>query len=218
MRTVVCGGLYLLGGNCPVAFVGCALYLVALINPISKVFVLSSMSGDMDERQLRLLALRSSVVALVILLAFAVVGNVILTTVFHVTLYAFQIVGGLVLFFVGFKALSHGTFYEDLDRKAVADLALVPLASPMIAGPATLTAAISFPAQYGMLYSMLAMVLAVGVNLVVMLFSRTIGRALQAHNLMGALIRITGMIVATIAVQMVLTGVAAWYLTLQPVS
>jgi len=33
----------------------------------------------------------------------------------------------------------------------------------------------------------------------------------SATNVMGALIRITGMIVATIAVQMVLTGVAAWY-------
>jgi len=84
---------------------------------------------------------------LCILLAFAVVGSPLLTAVFHVEVYSFQIVGGLVLFLMGFKALSHGTFYEESDTKSLVEMAIVPLASPMIAGPATITAAMTFHAM-----------------------------------------------------------------------
>jgi multiple antibiotic resistance protein len=192
-------------------FINCAVYLVALINPVSKVFILSVMGKDMPDHEMRRLAVNSSLVALYILVIFAVGGSVLLTQVFHVELYSFQIVGGLVLLAVGFKALSKGNFYEEEDRKSLADMSIVPLASPMIAGPATLTAAVAFPAHYGLVVSIYAMIAAVGVNLVVMLFSKSIGNVLQRFNIMGALIRITGMVVATIAVQLVLTGVATWY-------
>jgi multiple antibiotic resistance protein len=198
------------------AFVGCTLYLIAVINPMSKVFILSVMAKDVPPRELRSLVLRSSAVALAILLVFAIVGSPLLSAVFHVEIYSFQIVGGLVLFATGFKALSHGTFYEESDRKSLAEMAIVPLASPMIAGPATITAAMTFPAHYRLSVGIvaLAMVVAVGGNLLIMLSARPIGTLLQRHNVMGALIRITGMIVATIAVQMVLTGVAAWHMRL----
>ncbi len=196
-------------------FASAALYIVALINPISKVFVLSTLANDLGRSGLRSLALRASGIALVILLAFAVLGNALLTMVFHVELYSFQIVGGLVLFFAGFKALTRGVFYEQDEHKSLAEMAIVPLASPMIAGPATLTAAISFPAHYGMRIAIPAMIAALFVNLVVMLFSAGISRALRRYNLMGALIRITGMVVATIAVQMVLTGIQTWHATLK---
>jgi len=77
------------------AFLGCTLYLIALINPMSKVFILSVMAKDLPPQELRSLVLRSSVVALAILLVFAIVGSPLLTAVFHVEIYSFQLVGGL---------------------------------------------------------------------------------------------------------------------------
>lgn len=194
------------------------LYFIALVNPISKVFILSVMAREIGPRELRLLALRSSGVALAILLVFSLLGHVVLTMLFHVELYAFQIVGGIVLFFTGFRALSRGLFYDQDEHKSVAEMAIVPLASPMIAGPASITAAISFPSLYGKGIAIAAMVAALAVNLAFMLFAQPMGRVLERYNLMGALIRITGMIVATIAVQMVLTGLATWYPTLHAVA
>ena len=44
-----------------------------------------------------------------------------------------------------------------------------------------------------------------------MLFTRPIGECLSSHNIMGALIRVTGLVVATIGVQMILSGVRGWY-------
>jgi len=171
------------------------------------------MAKDLPPQELRSLVLRSSVVALAILLVFAIVGSSTLDCGLPRRNLFLPARGGLVLFVTGFKALSHGTFYEESDRKSLAEMAIVPLASPMIAGPATITAAMTFPAHYQLSVEVvaLAMVVAVGCNLLIMLSARPIGTLLQRHNVMGALIRITGMIVATIAVQMVLTGVAAWY-------
>jgi len=99
-------------------------------------------------------------------------------------------------------------FYEESDRKSLAEMAIVPLASPMNRSPATITAAMTFPAHYQLSVEVvaLAMVVAVGCNLLIMLSARPIGTLLQRHNVMERFIRITGMIVATIAVQMVLTG------------
>ncbi len=190
---------------------GASLYMVALINPVSKVFILSLLSEHAEQQEIRRASVRASVVALVILLSLAAAGHLILTFVFHVELYSLRIAGGIILFAIGYKALAQGVFFEVRDTESVTDVSIVPLASPMIAGPATITAAISFPAEFGLLKASTAIVAAVGINLVVMLLSGQIGRLLQQHNVMGALIRITGLVVATIAVQMVLAGVADWY-------
>ena len=195
-----------------------SIYMIALVNPISKVFILSTMPEDMSDRQLRSLVIRSSLVGLTLLVGFSVLGNFVLDRIFHVEIYSFQMVGGLMLFFVGYKALSKGTFFEEDTRRALSELSIVPLACPLIAGPATLTAALSFPKQHGYAVFMAAMGMALSVNLVMMLLSRPIGHALRKYNLMGALIRITGMIVATIAVQMVLQGISDWQASLGQVA
>lgn len=186
----------------------CSLYLLALMNPVSKVFILSTFSQDEARGEMRSISVRSSGIALLMLLVFAGVGNFILDDIFHVDLFSLKVAGGIVLFMMGYRALSKGLFFEiDITNK-LSDLSIVPLASPMIAGPATLTATISFTSEFGTLATALATCVAVGVNLVVMLLAEPISRFLKRFNLMGALIRITGLIVATIAVQMVFSGVA----------
>ena len=194
--------------------IGATLYMIALINPINQVSILSLLAPRFTARQLRTTSIRSSVIALLILLSLAAAGHVILNFVFHVEVYSLRIAGGIILFVIGYNALSQGVFFESAEVEKLADMSIVPLASPMIAGPASITAAISFPGQYGLLKACIAITIALGVNLVMMLFARRIGNVLSKHNLMGALIRITGLIVATIAVQMVLSGLSEWYQTL----
>ena len=89
-------------------------------------------------------------------------------------------------------------------------MALVPLACPMIAGPATIAASIGLSAHDGPARATLAMLVALGVNHLIMLLSPRIGRVLDRHNLLGALVRITGLIVMTIGTQMALDGLAGW--------
>ncbi len=192
------------------SFLNCLVALVALVNPVSKIFILSSLAKNAPPAQLRRISMKATVVAGGILILFALLGTFILQSIFHVKIYAFQIVGGIVLFLRGFQALNKGLFFELEHHQKLEDASIVPLASPMIAGPAALTAAVAFPSQHGMAVTLGAIVVALFINLLVMLSSREISRVLGRYNLMGALIRITGLIVATIGTQMVLDGITAY--------
>ncbi len=184
----------------------CTLALIALINPISKIFLITTLKENTDEAGLKHIIIRSSIIALLILLIFTFIGSFLLTRFFHIQIYSFKIAGGIVLVFRGFEALNKGLFFELNHKQKLEDLSIVPLASPMIAGPATITAAVSFPAKYGLFITALSITAAVTVNLLIMIVSPRITGLLTKHNILGALIRITGLIVATIGVQMILDG------------
>ncbi len=193
-----------------------ALYLLVLINPMSKIFILSVLSKECPKDEMRRLVVKSSWVALLILLALGVFGDFVLDVVFHIKLYSLKVAGGIVVFAVGFNALTKGVFFE-LDEKKIKqyeDMSIVPLASPMIAGPATIAAAISLHSEFGTAVAFSSILVAILANHLVMLLSSSVAEWMLRYNLMGALIRITGLIVASISVQMIFSGIGEWWMTL----
>ena len=70
-----------------------------------------------------------------------------------------------------------------------------------------IAAAISSTAEFGLALTSAALFLAIGVNFVLMLFSRTINRLLERTHLLGPLIRLTGLIISAVSVQMVISGI-----------
>lgn len=186
------------------------LYLIALINPISKVSILLSFSVDHRDKEFLSLAAKSTIAAIVILLGAMTAGNFLLQSVFRVDLYSLRVAGGVVVFWMGLNALRRGVFFENDQHTQVQEIALVPLACPMIAGPGTIAGCIALRAQDGLFTATIAMLLAVIANHIVMLLSQSIGRLLSRFNFLGALIRITGLIVMTIGTQMALDGIASW--------
>lgn len=184
-------------------------YLLALINPISKVAVLSALPPD-RQSMLRRISLSASVAGAMILLGAMLCGVFILNAVFRVELYALQAASGLVLAWVGFNALRKGVFFEQPNSGEFNNVALVPLACPLIAGPATITACISLRATAGPLVAGISIVVAVAINYLIMRASRSISRLLTGFNIMGAIIRITGLIVMTMGMQTLLDGLQVW--------
>jgi multiple antibiotic resistance protein len=187
-----------------------ALYLLALINPMSKVSVLSVLASAERRGEFRQVAARSTLVAGGILLGSMVFGSLILQDVFHVEIHSLRLAGGAVLCWVGFNALRRGVFFEQETSRRFEDMALVPLACPMIAGPATIAACIALRAKEGLLLPALSLILALAVNHLIMCLAQVIAAALTRFNVLGALIRITGLVVMTIGTQMALDGLAAW--------
>lgn len=181
--------------------------ILALINPVQKIFVITSLQNQFEDKELRYLSLKSSLTAFIILVLFLFLGQLIFNYVFHIQLYAFQVTCGVVLFYNGISGLQKGVFLQIDQNVKLEDLSAVPIAMPMIAGPATITASVTFPAHYGYGITILSIFAALGVNLLLMLYSRAIGNVLTKYNFMNALIRITGLIVATIGVQLVFTGI-----------
>mgnify|MGYP006289720049 CR=1 FL=1 len=188
-----------------------ALYLLALINPVSKVFILTVLSTEHRDKELQRMALKSTMLAFTVLLSFAILGTLILKRLFHVEIYSLKVTGGLVLFFIGYKAISQGKFFEVPQDTKLTDVSIVPLVSPMMAGPATITAVISFSSDVGQIVTATAVFIALTVNLAVMMSYRKISDLLTKLSLMSPLIRLTGLIVSTIAVQMILDGLSEWF-------
>ncbi len=186
----------------------------ALINPVHKILVITSLQDQFDIKQLRYLSIKSSFTAFLILVFFLFLGELIFNYVFHIQLYAFQVTCGVVLFYNGIEGLQKGALIKIDKNIKLDDILTVPIAMPMIAGPATITAAVTFPAHYGRMVTILAIFVALGANLFLMIFAKKIGEFLVKINIMNALIRITGLIVATIGLQLVFDGITNYIGTL----
>jgi len=119
-----------------------------------------------------------------------------------------------VLFYNGITGLQKGNFLQPDQNVKLLDLSAIFITIPLIAGPATITAAVTFPEHYGKLITIVAITVAIGINLVLLLNAIRIGKLLNRFNLMNALIHITGLIVATIGAQMVFTGISNFIATL----
>ncbi len=197
-----------------------ALYLLALLNPASKVMFLATYEPALTARQIRELAWKSSLAALLILIVLAGAGEMVLSKVFRVELYSLKITGGLVLFMIGWTAVREGRFVNRAEHPHESgptsganapnvnftDLSLVPLAAPLIAGPGTIAASISGTAEFGLTFMVLSLTAAIVLNFVIMLFAGNINRLLVKLHILGPLIRLTGLIIAAVAVQMVIAG------------
>ncbi len=187
-----------------------ALYFIALLNPASKVMFLSTYEPKLTKKQIFELSWKSSTAALLILIMLATFGEIVLSKIFRVELYSLKITGGIVLFMIGLVAIREGHFVnKDEHQKQIdfTDLSLIPLATPLIAGPGIIAAGISTAAQYGVISVIISLFLGIFINFVIMLFSSGINRILEKLHLLGPLIRLTGLIISGVAAQMIINGI-----------
>jgi multiple antibiotic resistance protein len=181
-----------------------------LINPVSKILILASSKPAYTWPEVRRISTVATFIAFVVLLVLVAAGNFILRKVFHVEIYSLQIVGGLMLFLIGMSAGTRGRFYH---RNPVSDrmrISAVPMAIPLIVGPGTVVAAITFSGQFSLTRTMLALLIALLINYFFMLASIQLGKLFEKLHITEILIRITGLIVASVAVQMILNAIYTW--------
>src|ERR1700761_6571789 len=121
--------------------------LLATIGPVETAAVFASLTGGIHRAHRTSLAVRATLVAFGLLLVFALAGNLFLVML-HVSLPAFQIAGGLLLFLQaltltfsksGLSSISEG---EQREAQQPGDIAVFPLAFPIIAGPGALSAVV----------------------------------------------------------------------------
>jgi multiple antibiotic resistance protein len=181
--------------------------ILALVNPFQKIFIMLTLEKQLKDSDLRYVALKSNFVALIILISFLAVGNAIFNYVFNISLYAFRITCGFVLLYNGFIALQSGVLIKIDPRTKLNDVAAVPIAMPMIAGPGAITAAVTFPQQDGVVVTIVAILAVLAVNAFIMVYSKVLGGFLNRYNLLSPLIRILGLVIATVGMQMCFNGI-----------
>ena len=131
----------------PVSFVLLSLSsLLVIVNPLGAAMIYVSMTAGFDRETKRRTAIEASWYALVVLVVFALLGGIILEL-FGISLAAFRIGGGILLFMIGLEMVyakvsrSKMTATEKYEGDAD-DVAVMPIAIPMIAGPGAITTVI----------------------------------------------------------------------------
>ena len=187
------------------------LIFVVLLNPISKIILLASIEEEITPPMLIRISRQATLTAVCILVAFAFLGLFMLNTMFRIELTSLQVVGGIVLFMVGLRAIQKGEFFSLEYRSHIEEIAAVPIAAPLIAGPAAIAAAIAQSAQFNPAVVSLAIIIASFINMVLMMYSFKISRLLKKFHLINPLIRITGLLISSVGMNMALTGVRSFF-------
>ncbi len=187
----------------------------AIMNPIANVPIFISLTSDDDEETTAAVALRSLIISFLIVTLFSIAGKVIFEL-FGLTLPAFRITGGLLVFLIGFHMLQgnpssvHHPSEEDSQKSREAELgvAVSPLAVPILAGPGTIATAMNFSATGG-LVEMLVTIAVFALLCVLTYACFVFGGKFVAYigaSALGAITRMMGLILAVIGTQMVIEG------------
>lgn len=190
--------------------------LFVIIDPIALVPLFIPLTKGMDATQRRRIALRAAVVAAGVLTVFGLVGDGLLTLI-GISIPAFRIAGGVLLFLTALDMLferrtrrredkTHPAAPHELD-----DPSVFPLAVPLIAGPGAIASMILLTGQAGGGWT--GFLIVEGVMLAVM--ALTFGMFLLAaplERLMGrtgtlVVTRVLGMLLAALAVQFIIDGI-----------
>ncbi|NOZ13083.1 MAG: MarC family protein [Acidobacteria bacterium] len=195
----------------------------AIMNPIANVPIFLGITADMDKKTRAQIAFRAVALAFIIVALFSIAGKLIFEL-FGISLPAFRITGGLLVFLIGFHMLQgyHSRVHHPKDsemeqcRDAALSVAVSPLAMPILAGPGTIATAMSFSAGAGL--PRMAITIAVfavlcGITYVLFRFGEKFVAFIGAGAL-GVITRMMGLILAVIGTQMVIEGLrTAFHLT-----
>ena len=185
--------------------------LLVITDPPGMVPVFLALTGALPAKQRIRAGTQAVLLALGVIVAFAVLGQTLLDYL-HVQLPALQGAGGLLLVLVALQLLT-GKTDEPEDRVGTSNVALVPLGTPLLAGPGAIVATMLFVqrASGGADYVSIALgILAVMLTVwVVLRFSGIIVKILRPSGI-EVLTRIAGLLLAAIAVQLIADAVAAF--------
>ena len=189
--------------------------MFVVIDPIGLAPLFVALTHGMSDQARRRIALRATIIAVAILLAFATFGEALLSFI-GISMPAFRVAGGVLLFLTALDMLFERRTKRREDRSEEEDSddpSVFPLAIPLIAGPGSIASVILLMGQRPGLEGTVMVLGATGlVMLIVLAFfmvSGPIGRALGKTGI-TVVTRLLGMLLAALSVQFVLDGLAAF--------
>src|SRR5882724_5800426 len=192
--------------------------LVVVVDPVGLVPTFLAVTHGLPQQARRRIAVRASIIAAAILAGTALLGDWLLHQL-GITLPAFRIAGGLLLFAVasemvfGVRTERQSKQAEDALEEHLRNVAAFPLAIPLMAGPGAITATLLLAGQASGKPISLAVLIAVVVVVCALCFF-CFAAAEQIGKILGVtgnvvMSRLLGVILAALAVQYVIDGVRA---------
>jgi multiple antibiotic resistance protein len=191
--------------------------IIIIVNPLGATLIYVSLTTSLDRAQKDIIARDSCRFALIVLLFVAVLGAWILQL-FGITLEAFRIAGGILLFGIGMEMVyaktsrTKLTATERYESRDMDDIAFMPIAIPMIAGPGAITttivlmneASVMTPLAIAIVF--VSIMLSIAITYIMMRNSDFIMTKVGQREY-RAINRLMGMLLIAIAVQFVINGI-----------
>jgi multiple antibiotic resistance protein len=193
-----------------------AFSLFLLMDSIGNIPFYISFLQKVEPRRQRYIIFRELIIALMIIILFYFIGDALMTFL-QIDNSSIQIAGGIILFILSLKMVFPSP--HDANDGLPHDLEpfIVPLAVPLVAGPAVLAAVMIYARQETELWVMLgAILLAWGASLLILLGSSYLKKILGWRGIV-AIERLMGLVLTLIAVQMFLTGLRG-FMNISPTS
>ena len=187
-----------------------------VVDPLAVVPSFLAMTAGDDVNKKRATAKKAALATATTLLTFAIAGNLIFST-FGITLGAFRIAGGVLLFLLALDMMRaktssvRQTVEEEAEGAAKDDIAIIPLTIPMLAGPgaiATTMVCVSNAAGRPLYLIVVALTIAVtAVSVFLILRSAILVERRLGTTGLNVLTRVLGLILAALAVQFLVDGI-----------
>lgn len=190
--------------------------LFVMINPIAVAPVFVAVTAGMNASQRRATLTRAVIAAFVVAMFFLFVGRAFLSYM-GVSVEAFAISGGILLFVIAFPMLmgQRSPIQAPPAEQAGTDVAIFPLTIPQLAGPGTIATILLLATQVGADWERLAVLTGV-ISVIYLSAWPTLFMAERVLNRLGEgpmhiITRVLGLVLAALAVQYILNGLTGFY-------
>ena len=188
-----------------------------VVDPLGVAPIFLSLTQSQSKKEKIQTSLEGVLIATVILITFSLIGNLILTYL-NISLPAFRIAGGIILFIISLEMLSNKrqqrkeTIVSDANDK----VSIFPLAIPILSGPAAITSVIVIVSDIGdnlfnQLINMLALVSVMVLTLIVFLLISKSGDFIN-KKIINVFSRVIAIILAGLSIQYIMDGILELFL------
>ena len=191
--------------------------LIAVIDPLGSIPVYLEATKQFDKKHKKKIAVNASLIAFLVLLFFIVVGQVILEGM-DITLEAFQISGGVILFLFAITMI-FGEGKPETEKHLIRDykhVTIFPVAVPSIASPGAIMAVVLLTDNH--IYTLtqqitttLLLLLVIIITCFLLLMSNIIQKRIGESGII-VISKVMGLILASYAAQSILTGVKQYFM------
>ena len=179
-------------------------HLVAIMNPIGKIPIVALIVENLDAVRVRKIFRVVGIAIPTLMIIFALTGKLILEGL-GVSVDAFRIAGGILLMAIAIDTLRVGM--PKTAEIEPEEFILVPVVTPMIVGPGTITTLILLSTTYPIPEVILACLLSSGITYILIRYSRELSKLL-GKSLLRLIGRFMSLIIAALAIQMILIGIS----------
>ncbi|MBR3603528.1 MAG: NAAT family transporter [Elusimicrobiaceae bacterium] len=180
--------------------------LCLIMDPFGNIPLFSSALRKVAPERRTIVLVREMVIALALMIGFLFLGKWFLRA-FGIQQFSMNIAGGIILFIISIKLVFGGDDNSKSDPKEEEPF-IVPLAIPLVAGPAALSIVMIMSAQQPNKWlTVAAVVIASAINLAVLMLSFPISNLLGKRGLI-AIERLMGMMLVLMSVNMIMSGIA----------